>query len=222
MHAPAFTGADLIFEAAAHSYRLPLSGVAVPSVTQILSALGISTDFEALKGMGGSLADAIERKRAIGTALHSDAHSYDDDDLDRETVHPDVRPYLDAWITFRANQHVFPVTRERRLYSPTLGVCGTLDGIFHRQDAPDTLILVDIKTGDPESAAARYQTALYQILWEEEHPDLPIAERWSVQLTPTVGLGYRIHPYTDWTDGDKARAFVTTYYCTAARRKESR
>lgn len=224
MHAPAtlpkvWTGSDLIFSEPDHCYRLPLSGVAVPSVTQILSAVGISQDFEILSARGTRLADAIERKRAIGHALHHDAHCHDDQDLALETVHPDVLPYLNAWITFRENQYLFPIQRERRLYSPSLGVCGTLDGVFCRDSAKDRLILLDLKTGDV--GAARYQTAAYQMLWEEEHPDQQIAERWAVELTPERQVPYRIHPFTDFMDEQAFRAFVTTFQCQAARRKDN-
>lgn len=227
MHAPVevprvWTGADLIFEPIAHSYKLPLSGVVVPSVTQILSAVGVSTDFNGLGAMGERIACAIERKRAIGHALHADAHAYDDNDLEWTTVHPDVLPYLEAWVAFRRNLGFIPTQRERRLYSPSLSVCGTLDAVGYQQTDCESRILVDLKTGDPEDAGARYQTALYQILWEDEHPDQPIAARWSVELTPDRTIPYRVHPYTDWMDGATARAFVTTYFAQAARRKGSR
>lgn len=217
-----WTGADLIFEPDGHSYRLPLSGVVVPSVTQVLSAVGVSMDFHGLGAMGERIATAIERKRAIGHALHADAHAYDDHDLDWTTVHPDVLPYLQAWVTFRQNLGFLPIQRERRLYSPALGVCGTLDAVGYRQTDLEHRILVDLKTGDPEDAGARYQTGGYQLLWEAEHPDAPICERWSVQLIPGRQIPYQIHPYTDWTDGATFRAFVATYFAQAARRKGSR
>jgi hypothetical protein len=219
---PAFTGADLIFSPELHEYRLPLTGDVVPSVTQVLRDVGVSTDFEGLKASSKWLADRIDHKRDLGTAVHADAHAYDDDDLDWSTVHPEVKPYLDAWVTFRENQHVFPLQRERRLYSPSLRVCGTMDGVFYRAGDPSKRILIDIKCGDPDAAAAQFQTAGYQLLWEEERPELPIAERWSVQLTPDLSVPYRITNYSTKPDayrhGQLFRSFVATYYAQAARR----
>lgn len=219
---PQFTGADLIFNAERHEYRFPLSGVTIPSVTQILAATGVSTDFEELRGISSSLSDAIDRKRAIGHAIHADAHAYDDGDLIESSVHPDVRPYLEAWKTFRGNQRFAPIHRERKVYSRGLNTCGTLDGIFQRIDERDRRILIDIKIGDPEASGAQFQTAGYEILWTEEHPEQPIAERWSVQLIPGIRIPYRIANYSSWPDawlhGQKFRAFVTTYWEQAIRR----
>jgi hypothetical protein len=216
------TGAALAFNAEKHEYRLP-DGAIVPSVTQVLRAVGVSTDFESLKDVSYRNAAAIDRKRDIGHALHADAHAFDDNDLDWATVHPDVRPWLEAWEEFRNNTGLIPLTRERVLYSPTLNVCGTLDGIFCHPSTLDRRVLIDTKTGDPKDSAAEFQTAGYEILWTDEHPNEPIAERLGVQLTPGKRVPYRIHNYSAmpdaWTHGPKFRAFVTTYWCQQARRK---
>lgn len=214
----------LAFDADTHTYRRP-DGERVPSVTQVLRAVGVSADFEDLKQISPRVAQSINYKRDLGTALHADAHALDDDDLDWSTVHPDVEPYLRAWQTCRENLGLFAIQRERRVYSPTLGVCGTLDGIFYRSQDADRRILIDLKVGDPEAAGARYQLAGYELLWTEEHPDRPIAERWSVQLTPAHRVPYRITNYTAepdaWQHIPMFRAFVTTYWHQAARRRSA-
>jgi hypothetical protein len=217
MRAAVLTGADLAFEAETHTYRRP-DGVIVPSVTQILRAVGISADFEHLKSLSGRLGDRIDYRRDLGTAVHADCHAFDDDDIVWGNVHPDVAPFVEAWAAFLENTGLVPSTRERRLFHAGLGVCGTLDGIFSRFPAPEHRILIDIKIGDPRDAGADVQTAAYQLLWDEEHPGEPIAERWSVQLTPELGVPYRIHPYTDWTDAAAFRACVCVYQRQAARR----
>ena len=214
------TGADLSMDDR-HVYRLP-DGAVIPSVTQILRAVGVSTDFDALRAMSDRMAIAIEEARALGTVVHMDCHAADDDAIAWETVDPRSLPYVEAWMVFRENTRLVPVSRERRLYHPGLRACGTLDAILCLPENPARRILADIKTGDPESAGARYQTAGYQLLWEAEHPDEPIAERWSVELTPEHGIPYRITRYDDWTDAASFRAFVTTYYAQAERRKGSR
>lgn len=223
MHMPlALTGAELAFDPTIHEYRHPITGVVIPSVTQILRAVGVSTDFDGLAAMSPTLGEAIDRKRDLGTAVHVGAHYYDDDSLEWSTVHDEVKPYLEAWIRFRENQQFFPIQRERRLYSPNLNVCGTLDAVGHCDKDRGRLILVDIKCGDPEASAARYQTAGYELLWNAEHSGMPLAERWSVQLTPEARIPYRVTNYSAkpdaWRDGQTFCAFVTTYFEQAVRR----
>jgi hypothetical protein len=212
------TAAHITFEPVAHEYRLP-DGQRIPGVTEILSAVGVSVDFVGLASIGRRVADAIDLKREIGHTLHRDAHALDDDDLDWSTVDPRVEPYLRAWATFRENSRLTPTTRERLVYHPTLGYAGTLDGIFVLPN--NRRVLVDIKCGNPDDSGCAYQTAAYQAAHQAEHPDLPIHERWGVQLTPDLSIPYRISPYTDWTDFAKFSAFLTTYSCQAARRRRA-
>lgn len=212
----AFTSADLGFDAAAHTYTLP-DGRQVPSVTQVLKACGISTDFDALAGIIGR--DRIEYARALGVAVHADAHAWDDGALDESTVHSDVRPFLEAWKTFRENSRLVPVSRERCVFDPTLFYCGTLDGIFRLPAG--RLVLVDIKTGDPSSARADVQTAAYAHAWQLEHLEHVISERWAVHLTPENGIPYRVHPYSDWRDFSKFASFVATFHEMRAQRRSA-
>lgn len=215
----ALTGGALIFYPESHEYYTPPGregGRLIPSVTQILRAVRVSEDFDAIERARPGV---VTFARDLGTAVHADAHAFDDQDLDVATVDPRVRPYLDAWIAWRENYGAVPLQRERRLYHPLHGYCGTLDGIF---DIGGKTVLVDIKTGDPESAGARFQTAAYQAAYSAEYPEVPITERWSVQLTPLNGVPYRITPYRDWTDFQKFTAFLTTYWAQAARRRDPR
>ncbi len=119
------------FDPAGHIYRLKATGEILPSVTEILRATGISVDFDELAGMSHRIGHSITLKRDIGIAVHADAHAYDDNDLNVASVHPEVRPYLDAWIAFRQNYpRLQPATRERVVYNPIYRYAGTLDGIF--------------------------------------------------------------------------------------------
>jgi hypothetical protein len=209
----------LTFDEARHEYRV--HGEVVPSVTRILQATGVSLDFEALGGLRGTVAEAIARKRSLGGALHADIHAYDDRDLDWSSVHPDVRPYVEAWATFREHKTLEPIARERRLFHPSLRYAGTLDAILTGPDLPRPVI-ADVKTGDPEDAGARYQLAGYQLAYACEHPNALEFERWSVQLTPGRRVPYRVTPYTDWQDVATWQAIVATYYAQAARRRDPR
>lgn len=206
----------LTFDYASHTYRTP-EGVVVPSVTQILKATGMSTDFETLTGMSARLAAQINYRRDLGTAVHADAHAYDDNDLDLDAVSPVVRPYLDAWATCRANLGLTPLVRERIVYHPTAGYCGMLDGIF-RRDEKCQKILLDLKIGDPEDAAADLQTAAYEGAYrlDGEHQ---IDERWSVQLLPGRRVPYKVTVYDDWQDFETFKACVTVYKQLVARKR---
>lgn len=209
------TGADLIFTPDIHEYRTP-DGQRIPSVTEILAAVGVSTDFDALSLYSIRTKTAIDLKRDIGQALHQDAHAYDDDDLIWASVDPRVEPYLLAWMAFRTNTNAVPLTRERRVYHPTFGYAGTLDGLFALPNG--RIVLIDIKTGDPRDSGCQYQTSAYVAAVQAEHPDQRIDERWAVQLVPDHGVPYRITPYADWQDFSRFQAFLTTYWCQADRR----
>lgn len=210
-----FTAADVRLEPVAHEYRRS-DGRRVPGVTEILSAVGVSTDFEELGGRSPATRDAIERKRALGHALHADAHAYDDDDLDLDTVDPTVRPYLDAWIEFRANTGIRPLVRERLVYHPSWLYAGTLDGLF--VTPLDRIVLVDIKTGNPTDSGCQWQTAAYAEAFRTGSDAIRIDERWGVQLMPGKSIPYAVHPYESWRDALEFRAFLTTYYRQAKRR----
>jgi hypothetical protein len=215
--AATFTSADLTFDPALHEYRLP-TGRRIPSVTEILAEVGVSTDFEALRLGSSRLRQAIDLKRDLGTTLHTDAHAYDDDDLLWETVDPRVEPYLRAWATFRENTGARPLTRERRLFHPLYGYAGTLDGIFVLRNG--RIVLVDIKTGDPLDSGCQFQTAAYLEAFKAEHKEQLIHERWAVRLTPDHAVPYRITPYADWQDFARFQCFLATYTCQADRRSE--
>jgi hypothetical protein len=215
--ATGFTAADVTFEPALHEYRLP-TGQRLPSVTEILQSVGVSTDFDALRLGSTRIRQAIDLKRDIGTALHVDAHAYDDDDLLWESVDPRVEPYLRAWATFRENTGAKPLTRERLVYHALFGYAGTLDGIFLLPNG--RIVLIDIKTGDPEDSGCAYQTAAYLDAFKAEHPEQLVHERWAVRLTPDHAVPYRITPYADWQDFKRFQAFLTTYACQADRRTD--
>ncbi len=218
-------GTLLSFDAASHEYRSP-DGRIVPSVTQVLEAVGCSTDFEALGRVSPRLAEQIEFKRNLGSIVHIDAHAYDDNDLDWSSVDPRVKPYIDAWKTFRENSGLVPIARERRLFHPVHKYAGTLDGVFEGL-VRDRLrrILVDIKLGDPKDAGAHLQTAAYEGAWMVENAGAPIHERWAVQLCPGETVPYRITNFSDrqdaWQDFQKFQACLTVYREQPARRRSA-
>lgn len=216
-----YRGSDLLFNAERHEYRLP-DGQLVPNVTTILKLTGVSTDFDEIAARGQKIAEALEYRRQLGTAAHADCHAFDDNDLDWSQVHEDVKPYVEAWQVFRENTGLRPISRERRVYHPVLGYCGTLDGIFEKP-VVQKRVLIDIKLGDPFHAAAHLQTAAYLDAYLAEHgSDVAITERWAVRLLPQRMVPYDITEYTDWQDSDRFRAVLSTFYEHPDRRRRAR
>lgn len=215
------TAADLVYDSAAHRTTTP-DGCDVPHVTAILSAVGVSTNFEDLAQLSPRLEEQIRYRCALGSSVHDYAHAYDDNDLDWTQVDPRVEPYLTAWADCRENAKLLPLTRERRVFHPVAWFTGILDGIF-LHEATGKRILADLKIGDPADAAAEFQTAAYEAAWLIEHPTETIDERWAIRLCPDLQIPYRITNYSAraeaWRDFQKFQAFVTTYHEQAVRRR---
>ena len=215
---------DIRYHPDTHTSTLP-DGQPVPHVTAILGAVGVCDDFEELAALSAHMAEKVGTARARGTAVHADCHAHDDDDLVWETVDPRVRAYVEAWAQCREDMGLVPVAhaRERRVYHPLFNYTGILDGVFWRP-AAGKRILADLKTGDPDSAAAHLQTAAYQAPWELAYPDLAIDERWAVQLTPKLRVPYRVVNYTARPDAamdfGKFLACLTVYNEQPPRRRK--
>lgn len=190
-----YTAADLTYDPERHASTLP-DGTPVPHVTAILGAVGVGEDFEALASRGPRFRQMVAHARERGTAVHADCHAYDDDDIDWEAVDHRVRPFVEAWAEFRMAKDLVPLARarERRVYHPTYGYTGILDGVF-TDAAGAQRILIDIKTGDPTAAAAHLQTAAYEEAWNVERPGQPVTDRWAVWLVPRSRIPYRIFDY---------------------------
>jgi hypothetical protein len=181
------------FDAATHTYTV--GGRVIPNVTSILKFAGLASSFD------GVPPAVLEAKRSLGVAVHRATELDDADQLDESTVHPLVLPYLWAWRSFRSTHHFGSLLREHRVYHPTYQYAGTLDayGILDGKPA-----LVDLKTGDPEDAGARYQTAAYLNALQADPPRglrIPaLVARVSVRLRDDGT--YRLTAYTErkhWT-----------------------
>ena len=132
-----------------HQYQL--HGRPLPSVTGILAS---STIVDA--------SHFTEESRIRGQHVHQAAHFFDDDDLDLDSVRPEIRPYLDAYIAFRRDTGFYPVLIEQRLHH-SAGFAGTLDRVGWLNDR---LIQLDLKSGGmPKSTGL--QTAAYEMALEE-------------------------------------------------------
>ena len=228
---PDVSSAPLTFDPERHEYFLP-NGQRIPGVTEVLRATGISEDFERVALYNSSLRADLDAKRALGIAVHHDCHALDDDDLEWSTVDPRVAPYVNAWWEFRKNHKLIPVERERRVFHPVYLYAGTLDGVFCKKtDGP--FIVVDIKTGDVEASACRYQTSAYLAAYRyaqdralRQHslklPKLVGMDRMAVQLCPLSNPPYKVTVYPrheQARDFQQFQAFLTTYRAQYVRRR---
>jgi len=112
-------GPLLTFDDASHIYRV--DGVAVPSVTELLEAAGISPDYS--KVNPAVLQHA--RRRGIHVDLCCDLD--DADDLDWSSVDPEAVGYVQAWQCFKADYGYKPLASQVILYHPGYGYAGTAD-----------------------------------------------------------------------------------------------
>lgn len=220
------TASDLIYDAATHTTRTP-DGVDVPHVTHVLKSVGVTKDFEELSDINARLRSNVANASLRGTAVHADCHAFDDDDLEDDYFDRSgdgrIVPFVKAWARVREDKRLKPIVhaRERHVFHPLLLYTGIQDGIF---ESDLGLILVDLKTGDPEDAAAHIQTAAYEAAWRCENKKTKIAERWAVWLRPERKIPYTIMNYSARPDAsldfDKFAACVTVYYEQADRRRK--
>lgn len=228
----------LHFDEPTHVYRVGI--VPVPSVTQVLRDAGISTNFQQLVEDGKLSQTQLQEKREVGRAVHVATHYYDLGELKPGTIDPRVDPYLQAWISFREVTGFKPYVLETFLHHPGYLVAGMLDraGRFERFEdlKPFDLHIVDIKTGDPEDAAADWQTAAYaELLAQNLEPDSPggpcdplwlrVRPRYSVQLLDTGHYKLTRYPKDPKDDAGHQQtrwrqfaSFLETVRCQRGRR----
>lgn len=160
------------------------------SVTQILEDVGLTEDFDAIPNV-----DMLWHKDR-GTKIHLATHLYDMNDLAEESVHPEIRGYLDAYKLAKKELGFSVLQSEVRVCDPLRKYAGTFDkeAVFlgdHGFKAGDRAI-IDIKSGQP-------------------HPShgLQIAGYCQANETPThlrIGLylrkngKYKWEPYNDMSD----------------------
>lgn len=190
----------LTFDDATHVYRC--EGIVIPSVTQVLSLVPPrSRLLQFLRG------DDLEAKRQLGTAVHAAAHFYDEGTLNPETVDEQVLPYLDGWIKFLREADFVPEQMETLVLHPYLGYAGRFDRLGRRRGGKR--VLLDIKTGDPGSAAAGPQTAAYLEAWLGRLGHWEPVDRLSVQLR--ADGTYAEHPHEDRSDFEFFKAALTIF-----------
>lgn len=174
----------LHFDEADHVYSV--GGVVLPSVTQLLKP--IAPDFSMVPP------DVLERKRALGVAVHLACELLDNgelDDLDEVLV-----PYVDAWQLFKQQTGALILLNEQRLHHPALMYAGTLDRLASLLGG---VWMLDIKTAAEPAPVYGPQLAGYTELLRANDKALrePI-RRGTVHLRPDGT--YRLHEYKQPND----------------------
>ena len=160
------------FDEQTHSY-FNGRGERVPSVTQILNAVG-------LVNYDGIPSAVLDHKAEIGKAAHSAAWFHDEGDLDWETLDPEVEPYVRGWEKFRNETNFSPELIEYRgiatvncyEYGFTLDRIGKFNG--HQT-------LLEIKCTANVEMSWGAQTAAYCMAMRDRYPTL---FRMAVHLRP--------------------------------------
>lgn len=189
------------FDEAAHEYRL--DGKRLPSVTQILRPL--APDFSAIPPA------ILERKRALGTAVHLACELDDLGELDESSLDEEVAGYLAGWRKFKADQCVTVLLNEKRLYHPRLGYAGTLDRFLRTDRDP---WLIDLKTAIDPAPVYGPQLAAYQELLtanadDLEHPVLCRGPMRRASLHLDGEGRYRLHEFRNPNDWPAFMACLT-------------
>jgi hypothetical protein len=175
------------FDPATHSYLL--DGKPVPSVTKILADTGFidATWF-------------TEWACRRGTLAHLCTHLDDTNELDEDTVDPELVPYLAAYRRFKVESGFIVLGSEVRMASVTHRFAGTLDkvGTFGNAAA-----IIDLETGSHQPVKA-IQTAGYELLRGSPH------KRFALQLKDDGS--YKIHPFTDRQDKQIFMSALAVYH----------
>jgi hypothetical protein len=181
---------NLQFDAAAHQYTL--NGRRIPSVTQIL---GQVVDFSMVPP------DILERKCAIGRALHEAIALDHEDDLDHDSLDAAVLPYFEAWRKFVADAgtRLWIMAAERPLASTVYGY-GTTPDIWGAVNGRRAVI--ELKSTAAIHPSVGLQTAAQEMAITEcdawpGGTDQAV-DRYALQLQPSGQ--YRIHHFKNRGD----------------------
>jgi hypothetical protein len=170
----------LQFDADTHTYRL--NGAVVPSVTAILKP--VSPDFSMVK------ADVLEAAADRGRAVHRMVELLESDDLDLEGLHPDLLPYLDQYMKFKATTGFQWEASEVMGGSERYGYAGTMDMLG---SIGGRRLLVDIKTSAAIPKSVGPQTAAYAELIGQ-----PKIQRAVLHLRPEKFAFTECNGTSDW------------------------
>ena len=146
---------ELLFNEELHQYSV--DGRIIPSVTQIISAVGLY-EFDFVSDE--TLAVAAERGRKVHTMIEY----YEQGDLDASTLDQERRGYFDGYLSLKEAKLLpeKPTKIEWRGWSEKYGFAGCIDQVWGED------WINDHKTGSPSPVHGLQLSAYWMIL----HPDM--------------------------------------------------
>jgi len=189
---------SLTFDEPSHTYRW--HGVRVPNVTSILAPL---LDYSRVQ------ADALERARQEGIAIHKMVELDCAGDLDTASLPEWMLPVYRAWQQFREASGFVPILNEYQGFNPSFGYAGTLDIVC---EVPKLVgwrgpVLLDVKRSLFAGPVIGLQLAAYQrLLMADKAMPLPM-RRGALRLSP-VGK-FQLEPFDDPADFSTFLALLT-------------
>lgn len=192
----------LTFDPEAHIYKW--NDEIVPSVTQLLNEFKL-VDFSNVPK------DRLEYKRSLGVAVHYAIELMEQDNLDEESLSEEIRPYVNAYKSFREVSGFEPRQTENRMYSKKWRFAGTMDqqGI-HLSKVGSEQAIIDYKCTWKLYAACGPQLQGYKILFEENNPGIKIKKLFGLQLKSNGH--YELEEFKDPNDKQDFLACLWLHY----------
>uniref|UniRef100_A0A6M3J914 Putative PD-(D/E)XK nuclease superfamily protein n=1 Tax=viral metagenome TaxID=1070528 RepID=A0A6M3J914_9ZZZZ len=114
------TTLDLLFDEGRHLFTQESTGQILPSVTQVLSKMGLAPDY--------FWVDPWYALR--GTHVHKATELHENGALDESTVDDEIAPYLAAYQKFRKEWAGEIIKTEYRMWHPTYRYAGIVDRVI--------------------------------------------------------------------------------------------
>lgn len=184
-----------------------------PSVTEVLSAVGLAPDFSAVKP------EVLEWARARGTALHKAIELHTKGTLDMDSLHQEIAGALTGYLKFISEAGHEAIASELELIDDRRwGFMGHPDRVGTMAKTED-LVLIDWKfTASFDRPYVTLQTAGYKLLWNGIHPDRPVRKTFGLHLKKDGR--YALHDVSDPEAEQIFIAALLVYKAQQRRRKQ--
>ena len=159
---------QLTLDEATHTYWVGTRKL--PSVTTIMSDLGLSHNFSGISSFYAQR----------GTAVHKAVELVDKGTLDDSTLDPRLSGYVSGYRRFLRESGYGAEYWEVPLYSESLSFAGTIDKLGTLNGRFGVL---DIKTSRTLDPAVELQLCAYTLLWNENRTERPAEFKYALQLT---------------------------------------
>ncbi len=139
-----------------------------------------------------------------GTLAHSffENHIKGLPDPSREGIAPDVLSKAEGcyitFLDFEKSNSIKYIDSEVELTSEQFPMGGTIDAVIQGSLTPKNMVdILDYKTGKDIYLEARIQVRSYKTLWEEHHPELPVAGFHILRLGENGEFTHKYYPTLD-------------------------